>query len=336
MLFDGAQRAISSAATSNRARARNLELTPEEDGRWTLSWDYTNPGDNNQDGQVGVTDLTQIGQHYLTRLGDSWSDPLRHIDGNRDGEINSSDITAIGQNYAAEVYQYEIELYDEAAGEYITVGTLRLDDMRATAGQAVRFAYTFGPQYVANGWYRVSSLSRDLARGAPSEEISESGRRIEGIEVPAGKRATVTVQASGLPYPIAHLNCVRVVYPASYSYVKDSANAGAVGGSRDASDGIWASFSPALLFPSETFFKEKDLGNGYRAIDLNVTTLMRDLPAAPVGHGDLINLQLESASGEPLTLEFMNESSDGIKRTYYTDEDATQHFFGNTLGFALQ
>jgi hypothetical protein len=285
---------------------------------------------------VGVTDLTQIGQHYLTRLADNYRDPLRHIDGNRDGEINASDITAIGQNYAAEVYQYEIELLDEETGEYITVGTLPLEELGAAAGQTARFSYTLGPQYVAGGWYRVRSLSEGQERGAPSEEISESGRRLAATEVATGQQVTVTVQAVGLAYPIAHLNCVRIVYPAGFSYVPDSANAGGVGGSRDNSDGIWVSFSPALLFPAESFFKETDLGDGRRALDLNVTTLARDLPGAPVSHGDLVNFRLVATGGEPLTLEFMDVSADGIKRTYYTDDRLNQRLFGNTIGFSIQ
>jgi len=77
LLPGGNGREVSAAATSNRARARNLELEEGEDGRWMLSWDYTNPGDNNQDGWVGVTDLTQIGQNYMARLRNSWDDPLR-------------------------------------------------------------------------------------------------------------------------------------------------------------------------------------------------------------------------------------------------------------------
>jgi len=335
-LLPGANmRSTSAANTNNRSRARNLSLVEGDDERWTLSWDYTNPGDNNQDGLVGVTDLTQIGQNYMSRIGDAWNDPLRHIDSNNDGEINASDITAIGQNYEAEVFQYEIELWDEAAGNYITVGTLPLVDQNAQANQTVRFSYTFGPQYVERGWYRVSSLTRELERGAPSEEISEMGRRLAATEVGQGKTVTITVYAAELPNAIAHLNSLRVTYPSSYVYVRESANAGSQGGLRSQPDGIWASFCQALLFPDDYFFHEEDQDNGRISCDFNVTSLVRDLPGAPVGSGDLINFQLESTGSEPLVLEFVDQSSDEVKRTYYTDSNEQEHFFGNAIGFRI-
>jgi hypothetical protein len=335
-LLPGADtRSTSGAATNNRSRARNLSLQKGDDDRWTLSWDYTNPGDNNQDGLVGVTDLTQIGQNYLAHIGDSWNSPLRHIDSNSDGEINASDITAIGQNYEAEVFQYEIELWDEEAGDYITVGTLPLGDQNAQANQTVRFSYTFGPQYVERGWYRVASLTRDLEHGAPSEEISEMGRRLAATQVGQGKKVTVTVYAAELPHAIAHLNSLRITYPSSFVYVRESANAGSQGGLRSQPDGIWASFCQALLFPDDYFFHESDLGNGRMACDFNVTSLVRDLPGAPVGSGDLINIVLESVGDEPLVLEFIDQSSDEVMRTYYTDSNEQEHFFGNAIGFRI-
>lgn len=335
LLPGGDERAVSAAPSSKRAMARNLELKQGEDGRWTLSWDYTNPGDNNQDGIVGVTDLTQIGQNFMTRVANSWDDPLRHIDSNHDGEINVNDITAIGQNYSAEIFSYQIEMFDEVAGEYITVGQLLLGEQEVQPGHTVRFSYTFGPQYVDSGWYRVASLDRDLQFGMPSEEISEQGRRVAPTETAAGQVATITVYANDLPYSISQLNCVRVVYPSSFSYVRESANVGSCGGARSAPDGIWASFCSGLLFPDDFFFKEVELGDGKRAVDFNITTLLRDLPAAPVGYGDLINFRLKSDSGAELVLEFQDVSEDGILRTYYSDADVEEHFFGNGIGFSI-
>ena len=95
-LIDGPARTVS-AAEGNLVRARNLELT-ETDGAWKLSWDYTNPGDTNQDGMVTVNDLTPIGMHYGETVDNSWDDPLRHIDADHNCEINLGDITPLGQN----------------------------------------------------------------------------------------------------------------------------------------------------------------------------------------------------------------------------------------------
>ena len=169
----------------------------------------------------------------------------------------------------------------------------------------------------------------------PSEEISEQGRRVAPTGTAAGQVATITVYANDLPFSISQLNCVRVVFPSTFSYVAESANVGSPGGARSAPDGIWASFSSGVLFPDDFFFKQVELGGGKRAVDFNITTLLRDLPGAPVGYGDLLNFRLKSDSGDELVLEFQSVSDDGIWRTYYSDPDVEDHFFGNAIGFSI-
>jgi len=83
-------------------------------GSATLSWRYYSHGDYNQDGLVGINDLTPLGQHYGESSPLSGDQPFPPdslgavIDGNGDGLINISDITAIGQNYGVRVAGYRI------------------------------------------------------------------------------------------------------------------------------------------------------------------------------------------------------------------------------------
>ncbi len=118
-----ATRAVSSALTSSAVGPKlELSLTHRR-----LRWDYYYPGDYNQDGLVGVSDLTPLGAH-LDERGDSlgkWYDeeleqyvPLGYafdpdsllwvIDGSGDGFITVSDITQIGQHFDEGVESFRL------------------------------------------------------------------------------------------------------------------------------------------------------------------------------------------------------------------------------------
>src|SRR5439155_7386533 len=73
----------SSSAAGNHVvttRARNLSLTQDGSGHWVLAWDYTNPGDTSQDGQVSIGDLTPLGANFKKMVSNHYDDPLRHVD----------------------------------------------------------------------------------------------------------------------------------------------------------------------------------------------------------------------------------------------------------------
>lgn len=328
-------KASSEAASNNTARARNLTLNQDGDCNWVLGWDYTNPGDANQDGEVSINDLTPIGAHYQETVADDYEDPLRHIDGDLNGEINLGDITPIGSNYNTEIWAYQIEMSENGQDNFITVGQLILSEQGANAGETLRFSYTFGAQYVEGHWYRVVPLTKELAFGAPSEAVSSAGRMMSIEEVAEGQKFTVTVGVKDLETPITHMNSCRVLYPASFKYVKDSYNCGSPGGARDYVDGLWASFANTVLFPPENFIVEQTVTDGLKCIDFNVTTVSPTLPAAPIGFGDLFNFRLEATGSEPLVLLFETTSEDGIRRTYFSDGSATAFEFGAALGFTV-
>lgn len=342
MLIPGAlDKSASGVSNQSFARARNLELSKDGEN-WVLAWDYTNPGDSDQDGEVGARDLQPIAAHYLQRVSNSWNDPLRHIDGDSNGEINSGDIVSIASNFNAEIWAYQIEMSEAAGGDYIVVGQLILGDQQPSSGETVRFSYTFGAQYVEHAWYRVAPIVPNgnmIEVGTPSESISEDGRRLDPIEVANGATATILVKAQNLPAPITHMNAVRVIFPDTFSYVPNSANPGTTGGTVYSADGIWASFANELLFPPDTFMVERSPGEGfegYKCIDFNVSALVRFLDVSPVLYGELFNFKLKNEGSEPLTLLFQGVSEDGIKRTYYSDIDNKEYFFGNSISFTVK
>jgi len=77
----------------------------------TLSWTEKNIGDYDNNGEVGVPDITPIAQHYLhEKDGDGvWPDPYDElIDGDNSGDIGIADITPIAVNYLNAVVGYNI------------------------------------------------------------------------------------------------------------------------------------------------------------------------------------------------------------------------------------
>ena len=80
----------------------------------SLEWLYRNTGDYNQDGLVGVADLTPLGQHFGEESPAGAGEPFPSeslgaaIDGSGDGLIGLGDITPIGQHFDALVEGYHV------------------------------------------------------------------------------------------------------------------------------------------------------------------------------------------------------------------------------------
>jgi hypothetical protein len=342
-LIPGASpKAASEVATKNMTRAKNLDLYQNDEQKWVLAWDYTNPGDSDQDGEVSISDLQPIAENYLERVSNNWDDPLRNVDGDENGEISSADIVPMAMNFDSQIWAYQIEMSDTSDGTYIVVGQLVLAEQNVQLNKAVRFEYTFGAQYVPHAWYRVVPIlpnGNQIEVGSPSESICEDGRRMDPITVQGGATVTVVICAQKLPSPITSMNSVRVVFPDTFSYVPNSANPGSLGGTKFDPDGIWATFATSLLFPPDSFLVERDCGPGYEGyvgIDFNVTSLNRFLDKSPVLYGQLINFKLKNEGNKPLTLEFQRISPDGLDRTYYTDITNAKHYFGNSISFKVK
>jgi hypothetical protein len=339
-LLSGAGRRTSDAGGDDDInKARHLTLGQSEGGQWVLSWDYTNPGDTNQDGQVGMQDLMPIGAHYGEDVEDQWSDPLRHVDCDHNGVINVGDVVRIGQNYSNRVFAYQIEMSQDGTTGFTTVGQLLLSEADKAPGQTIRFNYAFpvaGGQttYIENMWYRVVTLSENLEFGVPSDpicQVNDSG------EPATGETVVVVLCADNLDpdKPFAHLNSARVIYPSSYEYVVGSANTGSFGGARDYPDGIWSTFCTGVLFPPDSMIQTTDMGGGKTALDLGMASLFRTHEFAQVRTGDVINFKLKNNGSDPLTIEFQKVDDIGIKRTYYCDNDGNEYWFDDHLKYAV-
>jgi len=141
--------------------ASRTTLSYNEAGK-VLSWGYFNSGDYDQNGEVGVSDLTPLGQHFGETSPAGPPNPfplstvLAIIDGNGDGEINIADITPIGMHFGTRIQGYHVyraaeesayPLADDAPNGIGTelIGQLPLADY-PTAGQRRSMYFPIEPQ----------------------------------------------------------------------------------------------------------------------------------------------------------------------------------------------
>ena len=89
----------------------DLTLTDHYDGTYTLSWHYRNLGDYDQNGTVGISDITPLAIHYNEEVPED--DEERNsiqavVDGSENGIVDIADITPIAMNYGNCCARYSI------------------------------------------------------------------------------------------------------------------------------------------------------------------------------------------------------------------------------------
>ena len=170
-------RSTSVSAPLNEANRIESLTCLSDDGTWQITWQYRNVGDYNQDGTVGVSDLTPVGVHYgKTSSSPDW-ETARLADGNGDGLIGLSDITPLGQNYGHRVDGYYLEVStDPEPGGWELVVDLPFSAAVAVEGQAVLRFYVDLPDNPIEQSFRATPYCNRDATGNP-----ESG--VEGAAV---------------------------------------------------------------------------------------------------------------------------------------------------------
>ena len=165
----------------------------------TLSWHFASQGDYDQNGEVGISDLTPLGLNFGAVSPGGAGQPFSYasvesvVDGNGDGEINIGDVTPIGVNFGVSCTGYSVYLsVDEAdypaaptapngTGTQL-IATVALAQAEGSAGQErLRFSYELdapsGPAYV---WVRPTD---GTAPGTPSNLTAVSGANLSPTAV---------------------------------------------------------------------------------------------------------------------------------------------------------
>ncbi|MCD6119017.1 hypothetical protein J7K50_04165 [bacterium] len=105
---------VSRAPTGDANIVSHLDISVDLDGMAHVSWEERNVGDYDNDGEVGVPDITPIAQNF----GVSEGEILDRVDGSGDGEIGVPDITPIAENYGALLVGYNVYRIEEINGSF--------------------------------------------------------------------------------------------------------------------------------------------------------------------------------------------------------------------------
>jgi len=104
-LKEALAKATSMPPTGNTNRIEDLACSLDDDSEYVLSWLYRNCGDYNQNGAVGIEDITPLAIHF----GEDATPENEWIDGDFDGRVHISDITPIAMNFGVNVHHYSIQ-----------------------------------------------------------------------------------------------------------------------------------------------------------------------------------------------------------------------------------
>lgn len=189
--FDAPRR----ASIPPRSDAARSELQLDVPTR-TFTWRYYSPGDYDQNGEVGIADLTPLGLHFGETASGPAFDPATAqsvVDGDGNGEINLADLTTIGQNFGNNVSSFRVfggaTAGDYPAGNDASDGIAELETVPFSAVQGnaaaerVWFQYHLDPLPAAYYWVRpvdsagasgTPSTAQDLLAGIPNSPPSAS------------------------------------------------------------------------------------------------------------------------------------------------------------------
>ncbi|MCD6282469.1 PQQ-binding-like beta-propeller repeat protein [bacterium] len=168
----GEAKTVSTPPTGEANRVNDLAITDNGDGTYTLSWHYRNLGDYDQNGIVGISDITPLAQHFGETVPEddlSRTSIQAVIDGSGNGVVDIADITAIAANYLSEFSEYVVERSFAAPAQYAKVGALTLAD--ATSDGAKRFSHI------------IPFARRMLFRVAPCHPSGKAGVYSEPVEL---------------------------------------------------------------------------------------------------------------------------------------------------------
>ena len=110
-------------------RVNDLTLIDHYDGTYTLEWHYQNLGDYDQNGTVGISDITPIAMHYGEEVpeGDADRNSIQAVvDGSGNDKVDIADITPIAMYYGTCCEHYSLRrafTHPEDIGETTEIGT---------------------------------------------------------------------------------------------------------------------------------------------------------------------------------------------------------------------
>ena len=148
-------------------KVTDLAVLDNGDGTFDVTWRYRNAGDYDQNGSVGISDITPIAMHY----GEEATSSNEWIDGDDGDTIDIGDITPIAMNFGVQCAGYVIESCGTAEGDFTPEHT---EDFGNAAGEG-RLEFRTPLTLTVGDWVRVVPIDGAGDRGDPSdpEEVIE-------------------------------------------------------------------------------------------------------------------------------------------------------------------
>ncbi|MBN2081195.1 hypothetical protein JW859_03195 [bacterium] len=138
---------------------------------------------------------------------------------------------------------------------------------------------------------------------------------------------TIVVVSGTFANPFRYMNGCGITMEEGPDYVAGTFNIGAPGGAQKDFDGIWATMDPVpdgVLMPDDVMLQAIDIGGGLIRYDFNVT---------PIGGSDIttggVLFNVGLSFDDPGTYTFGIQEFNLVKRTYYSDGDATDYNWGD-------
>ena len=158
---------VSTPPTGESSKVTDLTIT-DTYGTYTLSWHYRNLGDYDQDGTVGISDITPIAMHY----GETYDIEdvnclLAVIDGNGNGAVDIADVAPIAMNLGADCAGYMITESGRPIGYWQEVEPATLDE--TTGNGRLEFTHSIQTPRPGMHYGRVVPFDTGNAPGISSE-----------------------------------------------------------------------------------------------------------------------------------------------------------------------
>jgi uncharacterized protein YejL (UPF0352 family) len=167
---------ITAVAPSGDAnRVSDLAFSDDGAGNLVLKWHYRNMGDYDQNGTVGIPDVTPIAMYY----GYSYSPAdvnsvLAVIDGNGNGVVDIADITPLAMNFGADCAEYALADAAGEAGDFAEVARIPLPDSASGERILLSAPHVLDP---ARPFVRVVPYDSAGVPGIPSTPLNIAGAK---------------------------------------------------------------------------------------------------------------------------------------------------------------
>jgi PKD repeat protein len=152
----------------------DLALAGDSESGFQLTWRYRNHGDYDQNGKVGISDITPIAQHFGEAVPEDDDNALPAvIDGSGNGKVDIADVTAIAQSFAVGVASYSVRSSQFEWGAYTEIGAVGFGDVPGGETERKLFAFSLIPEM--DTWYRVVPQDLSWNEGVVSNAVQFTG-----------------------------------------------------------------------------------------------------------------------------------------------------------------